>query len=98
MKHLKVNGEYITDAGIIVKVLDETKTRLRTEIVDVFFPVHETRYGKFQIDGSRAEYLRDLLIGQKREFWKAGTRFGYEVGGNRWIQDWAYDHEQNLEL
>lgn len=90
MSLMKVNGEYITDAGLIVRVINETATRIRTEVIDVHFPKHETRYGPYQITGGRADYLRELMVGQKREFWKSGTRSGYEVGGKFWIEDWAY--------
>ena len=87
---LKVNGERITDAGLIVRVDSETRTRTRGTVVDVFFPNHKTRWGEFQIAGGRADYLRELLVGQKREFWSGGTRFGYEVGGNRFVADWMH--------
>jgi hypothetical protein len=88
---LKVNGERITDAGLILRVDSETKTRVRGTVVDVFFPVHETRWGTYQVTGGRADYLREILMGQKREFWSAGTRFGYEVGGMRWVSDWCFE-------
>lgn len=90
---LKVNGERITDAGLILRVDGETKTRVRGTVVDVFFPQHQTRWSQFQITGGRAQYLRDLLVGQRREFWSAGTRFGFEVGGQRWVADWCHEHK-----
>ncbi len=90
MRLLKVNGERITDAGLICKVLNETPFRLRTEVIGLFFPRHKKRWGHYQIGADEQAYLRNLIIGQKREFWQWGSRAGYEVGGNRVISNWFY--------
>lgn len=37
---LKIKGKCITDAGLIAKVVHETKTKIKVEIVDLFFPTH----------------------------------------------------------
>ena len=90
---MKVNGERITNAGLIVEVINATPTRVRTRIVDVFFPVHKRPYGTYQVDELRQDYLRDVLVGQEREFWKTGSRAGYAIGGNEIVVDWAYEGE-----
>ena len=87
---LKVNGERITNAGLIVRVDRETKTRAFGTVVDVFIPVHRKPHGDFQIAGERAKFLRKLLVGQERCFWTSGTRWGHSVGGNEFIVDWAF--------
>lgn len=90
MRLLKVNGERITDAGLICKVLSETPFRFHTEVIGLFFPNHKTRRGRYQVGADEQVYLRKLIIGQKREFWSWGSRVGYEVGGNRCIDNWFY--------
>ena len=94
-EYIKVNGELITDAGKIVRVDSQTKTRVRGTVVDVFFPKHKRQYshGHYQITGNRADYLRELIIGQKHEFWLTGSRAGYQVGGNEQVVDWTHPRE-----
>lgn len=88
-KMLKAKGAMITDAGLILKVESETATRIRTEIVGLFFPVHETRTGHFQVSAVQQEWLQDSLVGQKKEFWRAGSRAGMELCGRRQlVDDW----------
>jgi len=87
---LKINAEFITRPGLIVKALSETKTRVRTEVIDVFFPVHQKRWGKFQIEAKDHKHWREFFVGQKREFWKSGSRFGFEVGGTFEVADWMH--------
>ena len=87
---IQINGEFITNAGMIGKVIHETPTRVHVEIVDVFFPVHQTRHGEYQIDQDRQDYLRELIVGQKRQYWFSGTRANMEVGGNTCVEDWVY--------
>jgi hypothetical protein len=89
---LKVNGQLITHAGLICKVLSETPTRFRVEVVGLFFPRHKTRWGFHRIDPAEQAYLRELIIGQKREFWSelSPWRSGYEVGGDYVISNWHY--------
>ena len=89
-EYIKVNGEMITDAGKIVRVDSQTKTRVRGTVVDVFFPKHKTQNGYYQITGDRADYLRELIVGQEHRFWLAGSRAGYQIGGNERVVDWAH--------
>lgn len=80
---LEAKGENITQAGLVLKVVGETKTRLRCEVIDLFFPVFDRPNGRtFQVEPERQAFMRERQIGQKREFWKTGSRAGFEVGGN----------------
>ena len=85
---MKVNGKRITDAGLIGEVTHETRAKVRMVITDLFFPRHNKSHGSFQVDPERREHLRNVLIGQEREFWKTGPRAGFEVGGNRFVTEW----------
>ena len=90
MTYIKINGELITQAGLIALIIHETPTRVTVEVTALFFPVHATRWGPSQVNADTQEYLRDLIIGQHHVFWKAGTRANFEVGGNRIVVDWDY--------
>ena len=84
---IKVIGNQITQAGILVEINHETRTRETGKIVGVYFPVHDTaRFGKYQVCKDRQKYLIEHLIGQTRSFWKTGSRAGYEVGGDYWVE------------
>ena len=60
-EYIKVNGEMITNPGMIVRVDSQTKARVRGTVVDVFFPKHKRQHGHYQITGDRADYLRKLI-------------------------------------
>ena len=85
---IKVNGSRITDAGIIAKVIHETPTRVKVEVVYLFFPLHKKVGFNYQVDKDRQEFLRGRIIGQTLSFWKTGTRADFEVGGDRVVVNW----------
>lgn len=85
---IKVNGSRITDAGLIAKVIHETTTRVKVEVVHLFFPTHEKRGFSYRVDKDRQEFLRERIIGRTLSFWKTGTRANFEVGGDRVVVDW----------
>ncbi len=89
---LKIKGELITDAGLLADIIRETPTRVTVKITELYFPIHKNRYesGTYQVNRGTQKYLRQLLIGQKRNFWKTGTRAGFEVGGKRYVEDWLF--------
>ena len=83
----KATPPLITQAGLVLEVVKETKCRVSGRVVDLFFPVHDTaRFGKYQISPESQTHLRERLVSHTREFWKTGSRAGYEVGGQYRIQ------------
>lgn len=85
---MKVNGELITEPGLIGDVIHETKAIVTMRITDLYFPMHRKPWRDYQVCKERQEYFREILIGQTRRFWKTGSRAGYEVGGNRFVSEW----------
>jgi len=83
MNKIKLKGERITDAGLIVDVESEIKTKFNGKVVKLFFPVHVKSWGEYQVSEDRQEFLKEVIIGQSVSVWKTGTRAGFEVGSNR---------------
>lgn len=83
---------YITQPGLIGRIIKELPSRITVEITDVFFPVHSKSWGNVQIRKHNQAYSREFFTGQVHIFWKTGTRAGFEVGGNmRLLDDWDWE-------
>jgi len=83
---VKIKGKRITQAGLIVEIVHETKTRIRVKVIALFFPKHIRLSGPpFQVDRDSREWLFERNIGRTLEFWKTGSRAGFEIGGDREI-------------
>ena len=85
---LKIKGVTILDAGLIAKVIYETRMVVHVEVVDLFFPVHIKAHGEYRVDKDKRAWLLGRLIGRKLSFWKVGSRANFEVGGDRKVLDW----------
>ena len=82
---IRVDGVYVTDAGLICEVLSASGSQIHARVVNVFFPVHfyAGRECNYQVSKQRQNYLRKCLVGKTRAFWCGGTRAGFEVGSKR---------------
>jgi len=93
MRHFKIKGARITNAGLYAKEISSTPKMVTVEITGTFFPFH-TIPGQepYRIGRAGREYLTELMVGQVRKFWTSGTRAGFEVGNNHQIiETWYTD-------